>query len=112
MARWPLGGSACIRIVLVLALLSLASATAADQKTAAVEGAVTFEGKPIGEGKISFHPKKGKAVTAEIKEGAYKATGLRVTLDIPGVPKKYTEPAVLVVESKPGSNTFDFALTR
>jgi uncharacterized protein (TIGR03067 family) len=83
-----------------------------------VAGKVSFAGKPVPKGKVSFHPRKGKPVVAEIKDGAYAAEAVPagemvLTFEFAGVPKKYTDPKTtpLQVRVQPGENNLDIELT-
>jgi hypothetical protein len=104
-------------LVICLALLTC-PARAADAKTATVEGKVTLDGKPLAAGKVSFHPKAGKAVVADLnKDGTYTAKKVpigevRISIKAKGVPKKYADPKTsgLTVEVKEGKQVFDIAL--
>jgi hypothetical protein len=86
--------------------------------TATVTGKVVFKGKPIGTGKIVFHPPVGKAIAAKInKDGTYEAKNvpvgkLMVSVDSKGLPKKYTSPKTsgLTYEPAKGANQFDIEL--
>jgi hypothetical protein len=85
---------------------------------AAIRGIVVMDGKPLASGKIMFHPAKGEPISAKINEdGAYAAEvpvgEMRVTIDFPRLPKKYTDPdaAALSVRVKPGDNTIRIELT-
>src|SRR5262245_65630992 len=79
----------------VVLIVVLSAARAADEKTAgSVEGVVRLDGQPLEKGKVSFHPAKGKAVEATVKDGAYSAKDVpagkvRVTVEGQGVPKTY-----------------------
>jgi hypothetical protein len=61
-----------------------------------VKGTVTFLGKPVPKGKVTFHPEKGDPVEADIKDGKYTAKGLpvgpfRVTIKAESVPVRYAD---------------------
>ncbi len=93
------------------------AAPAADE-TGAVEGVITFKGQPLAEGKVSFHPEKGKPVAAEIKaDGSFEAKGvpagtLRVTVEAKFLPRKYSSPDTsgIRVEVKKGKQKINLEL--
>jgi hypothetical protein len=104
---------------LVAALAFPLTATSAEKDTATVEGRVTFEGKPVIQGKMSFHPAKGKPVVANIKDGSYAVKAMptgnfAVTFEAKGLPRLYaakgTTPIRLTI--KGGEQTVDFVLTK
>ena len=102
-----------------LAFLGLALVAAEDRKAGSIEGNVTFDGKRVAKGKVSFHPAAGKAVTAEIKAGAFSAPAvpageLRITVEGKGIPPKYGDKAAsgLAFTAKSGKQKFDIALTK
>ena len=86
-----------------------------------VQGVVTFLGKPVPKGKVTFHPEKGNPVEAVLNEnGQYTAKGvpvgaLSVTVKAEGLPEKYaakdTTP-LPKVEVRKGANQVDIALNR
>jgi hypothetical protein len=86
-------------------------------KRATVSGTITLDGKPVAEGRIGFHPAKGKPAVAEIKEGAYStgmlAGTMAVTIEYSGAPKKFSDPKASLLRAtiKPGKNTLNFDLT-
>jgi hypothetical protein len=108
--------------------LLLAAAGLADDapKTATIKGTVTFDGKPLAEGKIAFHPAKGKAVTVPVKDGKYEAKDVpagKLTVTVESVqvvqkdkekvkvnllPTKYADPKTssLAVEVEAGKESF------
>ncbi len=61
-------------LVALLASLNVGCGT----PKANVSGTVTLDGKKLPAGMIAFVPAKGAAVSAEIKDGAYEATGVPV----------------------------------
>jgi hypothetical protein len=89
----------------------------AREEKSSVSGSVTVDGKPLAEGKVAFHPAKGKAAIAEIKEGAYAlelpAGDVVVTIEHPALPKKYSDPKASALRAtiKTGKNTLDFNIT-
>jgi hypothetical protein len=104
----------------VAALMGFALAgavRAADTETGSVEGKVTLNGKPLAKGKVVFHPKEGKPVEAEIKDGQYKAKDVpagatTVVVEGEGVPKPFQDAKTtpLQLEVKKGKQTHDFEL--
>jgi hypothetical protein len=82
-----------------------------------VEGTVTFKGRPVATGKVSFHSAKGKPVVVEIHHGKYSAKevplgSLRVTCEFEGAPKKFLDPKTspLRFEARGGKNVVDIVL--
>jgi hypothetical protein len=114
--------TSCVRQGIALALgsgllLALAAGAPAAEKTGSLTGKVTLNGKPLAKGKVSFHPAKGKAVTADVQDGSYSAKGvpvgkLRVTVEGKDVPKKFSSPDTsgLVAEVTEGVTTLDINL--
>ena len=101
-----------------------------------VSGVVTLDGQPLSEATIMFQPTQGRASIATTDSaGKYSLTYLDgvpgallgahkviIRTEVPGedgqppivkekLPKKYHEQTELTAEVKPGSNSFDFALT-
>jgi hypothetical protein len=111
--RWPVLG-------FVLALCISPSPTSAeDKETASVEGTITFKDAPVPDGKVGFHPEKGKPVFAEIKDGKYAARGVPVgrhSVTVEGksvrLPKEYASPdtTALRFEATKGKHVFDIRL--
>jgi uncharacterized protein (TIGR03067 family) len=92
---------------------------AKEQETGTVQGMITLNGKPLEKGKVSFHPEKGNAIEAEIKDGAYSAKGVptgsvQVTVKAEGVPAAFAGEATtpLRAEVNKGANTLDLALQK
>lgn len=93
---------------------------------ASVTGSVTFKGKPVANGTVSFSPQEGKGPGAEaaIADGKYSiskaASGKNkvVVQGFTGMPGSTGEPlfgaaasgATRVVELKPGNQTVDLAV--
>lgn len=77
-------------------LLTLAFVAGCGEKTATVSGTVTFNGKPVEYGTISFRPTgSGQVFAAEIHNGAYSAPGAHAgehKVEIHGL-KKFDRPA-------------------
>ncbi|VTU01412.1 Uncharacterized protein OS=Planctomyces limnophilus (strain ATCC 43296 / DSM 3776 / IFAM 1008 / 290) GN=Plim_2787 PE=4 SV=1 [Gemmataceae bacterium] len=133
-----------VRIGAAVALLfglGAAAGCGGDPPSAEVSGSVTFDGKPVEEGGISFSAANGNAPGGGgvIKGGKYTATrvpigatkvsitavkvvGQRKAYDAPDspmtpiteplLPAKYNTATVLTFEVKPGSQTKDFDLTK
>lgn len=105
---------------LAVALAFPVSATAAEKDTASVVGKVTFEGKPVAEGKVAFHPAKGRPVRVTTRaDGSYSARGVpvgdvTVTVEGKGIPRKYAskDATPLRVAVKGGENTINLDLRR
>ena len=105
---------------LVTALAIPLAATPAEKEVASVAGKVTFEGKPVAKATVSFHPAKGKPVTATTEaDGTYSAKGvpagmLTVTFEGKGLPRKYAskDTTDIRVTVKPGTSTVNFDLTK
>jgi hypothetical protein len=106
-------------LLLGLAMILLtAVAAGADDKTASIEGKVTYSEKPVAEGKLAFHPDKGKPIEATIKDGAYSADKIPegemiVTVKAKGIPLRYADPKTspLRYVAKKGANELDLALS-
>lgn len=99
-----------------------------EPKGEAVTGKVALDGKPVPGGTITFTSKDGKtSVSAEIKEGDYKATvpageyAVGIAAPAPKdkkgappfmIPAKYGDPKTsgIVAEVKAGKNNLDFEL--
>ncbi len=61
--------------VFITAMVACAGCGPDLPETASVSGRITYQGKPVGEGVIVFHPEKGRAATAVIAEdGSYSLT--------------------------------------
>jgi hypothetical protein len=91
---------------------------AADKDTGSVEGKITFAGKSLTKGKVSFHPRKGKPVVADIKaDGTYSARKVpvgevRISIKSKGVPEKYASPKTsgLTLKVTKGKQEFNIEL--
>jgi multidrug efflux pump subunit AcrA (membrane-fusion protein) len=65
--------------------------------TGTVKGIVTLNGKPVGKGKVTFHPETGEAIEADLNEdGSYSAKdvpvgSIGVTIKAEGVPAVYAD---------------------
>jgi hypothetical protein len=98
-------------------VLSTGVAATADEETASIVGKVAFNGKPIAKGKVAFHPEKGKAIEATIKDGAYSVAKvpvgeMTITVQGKGVPAKYADPKTtpLRYDAMKGTQTLDLEL--
>ncbi len=72
-------GSLCKRWVGLLVLAAVCAAGCGDSTTGTVSGEVTYEGKPVETGYITFHPAdggKGTEVAAPIKDGRFTVANL------------------------------------
>jgi truncated hemoglobin YjbI len=69
-----------------------------DEKGVRVTGKVTFNGKPLTEGEVSFHPANGKPFTKLINwDGTYELPAVtpgdyKITIDHFAIPVKYRDP--------------------
>jgi hypothetical protein len=129
------------RIALAAALLALAAGCSSTPERPEVTGKVTFQGKPIEEGLVTFHGPDGKQATGSIRpDGGYTVADpplgvCQITLSgtpgntgkaggdghsaVPGagqrpslIPKKYAKPGNgLSHDVKPGPQTCDLPLT-
>ncbi len=61
-----LGAAGCFVI-----LVGMIGCSEGGMKTAPVEGTITYGGKPVPQGSITFQPVHGPNATANIKNGAY-----------------------------------------
>jgi hemoglobin len=106
--------------VLEVARKAIVEAKKPEGGKASVSGKVTFKGKPLPDGTVTFVPDKGPVVTAAIAEdGSYTAKDvapgsytLAVTSMKVALPAKYSGPETspLKVEVKDGKQNFDVAL--
>jgi hypothetical protein len=90
------------------------AAPAADAKAS---GTVTFKGKPLLAGKVTFYLDNGQFVGSKVKDGKYTVDRIpvgtwKVAVEGTGVPRAYAaeETSPLKVEVKEGPATFDFDL--
>jgi hypothetical protein len=104
-------------LLALFALLSCHPALAADEELSTIEGKVTYNGKPLPDGSITFHLKDDQFVGARIKDGQFrvdrvpvgtvKVTFASKKLRIPtkyGIPE--TSPLTLEVKSGRGAAEF------
>jgi hypothetical protein len=128
-------------VVLSLGIVTLAGCGGVDDApaTVAVEGEVTFDGKPLPTGEIIFRPAEGngRADAASIKDGQYslectlggKAVTITALREVAGVvvqeletgesggeveqyiPETYNDRTTLTADvTESGDNTFNFPL--
>ena len=110
----------CLTVLAALAVvLTAGPASAADPELGTVEGTVTFNGKPVPDGTITFHLPDGQFVGAKLKDGKYRvdrvpAGTMRVTVESKKVrlPAKYSaeDTSGLTVDVKAGKGRADFNL--
>jgi hypothetical protein len=93
-------------------LVPSSHALAADGKVA---GNITLNGKPLAEGKITFHMTNGQFVGSTIKDGKYlidrvPVESFKVTVEGEGVPVAFTSAKTtsLTVEVTAGPTNLDF----
>lgn len=128
--------------LLLLAIAVVTGCGPSRPETAEVSGRVTFQGKPVPEGRILFWPPSGRPAMAEIKsDGTYELTTFdaedgavigthRVTIKATRtvfrnndpskavvewlVPQNYEniDKSPLTAEVSPGKNTINFDLTK
>ena len=67
---------ALVNVVLVLCALTVFGCGPKRPETASVSGRVTYQGKPVAEGRIVFHPEDGRrpAMAAINSDGSYRLT--------------------------------------
>jgi len=101
-------------------LVSGGPVSAADEELATVGGRVTYQGKPLTDGKITFHLQDDQFVGARIKNGKFRvdrvpAGVVKVTIESKKVrlPAKFASPETsgLSVEIKKGKVPVNFMLT-
>ena len=101
------------------AFLSGGQVSAADDELVTVEGQVTFKGKPVPDGTITFHLKDDQFVGAKIKHGKYRVDRVpvgefKVTIESKKIrlPAKYAgeDTSGLTLTAKKGKNAADFEL--
>ena len=80
-------------------------------------GRITINGKPVADGRVTFHLPNGQFAGSKIVEGKFAVDQmpvgtLKVTVEGTGVPAKYTseETSALTVQTKVGTAIFDFNL--
>lgn len=128
----------CVLTSGLFALLILAGCNSGNPTKGTVEGTITVDGQPAGDGSISFVPLDGKSPTAggKIEAGTYRAevplgrskveiripkqVGERKAYNTPDshmipvikevLPGKYNDYSELEVEVKPGSSQCNFDL--
>ena len=111
------------RSVLLAAVAVSALLTAGGPSVARAEGqatgTITIDGKPLAEGKITFHRDNGQFVGSKVKDGNYTidrltAGRLKVTVEGKGVRAAYTSEATtpLQVEATEGATILDIKLEK
>ena len=103
-----------VGIVCSLSLLSPSRVIAADGK---VTGSVQLDGKPVANGKITFHLKNGQFVGSKVSRGKYTVDRVPVgtcvvTIEGNGIPAKFAAPetSTLIAVIKEGDGNYDFQL--
>jgi hypothetical protein len=98
-------------------VVPLVGATADDNAT--IQGKIAFEGAPVAEGKVVFHPEKGKPIEVKLKDGAYTVDKaplgeMTITVEAKGIPAKYADPkkSPLRVTIAKGLNELDIELKK
>ena len=108
-----------LSLVAVFAILIGCPSMAADEDLSSIEGKVTYNGKALLDGAITFHLKGDQFVGSKIKDGASRIdrvpTGtVRVTIASKKlrIPTKYGVPETspLTLEVKPGKGVADFQI--
>lgn len=107
-----------IGVFTIFGLITAAS-PAAEAELGKATGVVTFEGKPLAEGKITLYRDNGQFVGAKIKDGKFAIDFIpvdmfRVTLEGKDVPPKYSleDASSLTVTVTAGKNEFNFNLSK
>jgi hypothetical protein len=121
----------------LLAVALVAGCGGGDQ-TGEVSGIVTYDGKPVESGGITFSPEKGPTAGGVIKDGKYTATvavgpakvsitGSKIvgekkayntpnspvgTISAESLPAKYNKATQLRYDVQPGAQTKDFDLPK
>jgi hypothetical protein len=83
--------------LLCLAILAAAAQARPAKKTGTIMGKVTYKGKPLPGGTVTFHPAKGKAIT-----GIIQPDGTYAVKDVPLGPAKVAIETESV-KPKPGA---------
>ena len=107
-----------VGVFAIFGLITVAS-QASGAELGKATGVVTFEGKPLAEGKITLYRDNGQFVGAKIKDGKFAidfvpAGMFRVTLEGKDVPAKYAleDATSLAVTVTAGKNEFNFSLSK
>jgi hypothetical protein len=112
-------GIGLLVFALCIVVLSGNSLTAADEDLSTIEGKVTFNGKPLADGAITFHLQDDQFVGAKIKDGAFRVDRVPVgTVKVTFSSKKFRLPAKygipetspLTLEVKKGKGAADFQI--
>jgi len=89
----------------------------AAEKSGEIEGTVTIKGKPLAEGKITFHFANGQFAGSPIKDGKYNVDVIssgkcKITVEGKGVPAKFlsADTSGLAMEIQSGKNQYDILL--
>jgi hypothetical protein len=114
--KYPIAAMA----LLIIALPAVGrQAKCDDPESGMVQGKVILEGQPLAKGKITFHPKEGKPIEVEIKDGDYRAKDMPVgkmpvTVEGEGVPKSFAQVKTtpLQIEVIKGNQQYDFDLKK
>jgi hypothetical protein len=106
----------------LLALFALSTnqpAPAADEELSTIEGKVTYNGKPLPDGSITFHLRDDQFVGARIKDGQFRVDRVPVgTVKVTfsskklRIPTKYgiPETSPLTLEVKSGKGVAEFQI--
>lgn len=109
----------CFILAAMLPLLIGQLSIAADERLSTIEGKVTYNGKALPDGTITFHLKDDQFVGARIKDGAFRVDRVpvgivRVTFSSKKLrlPARYGVPETspLTLEVKPGKGVADFQI--
>ena len=103
----------------VLAVAVAATGFAEEVPTGTVSGRIFLDGKAVAQGKVTFQPAKGKAVTVNLNaDGSYEAVvpvgKVSVAVEAADVPAKYSDAkkSGLTAEVQKGRNVADFELQK
>ena len=101
-------------------LVSGGPVSAADEELATVGGRVTYQGKPLTDGKITFHLQDDQFVGGKIKDGRFRVDRVpfgevKVTIESKTIrlPVKFASPETsgLSMEIKKAKNPVSFMLS-
>ena len=108
-----------LSLVAVVAVLIGRPSMAADEDLSSIEGKVSYNGKALPDGTITFHLRDDQFVGSKIKDGAFRvdrvpAGTVKVTIASKKlrIPTKYGVPETspLTLEVKPGRGVADFQI--